>query len=718
MNKSKTTKAVPPQDIIALAESKYYIGRFIVNLENVYPHPQQRLVDEDWVLSLLEEFQKGVDRAAHPIKVLLSDDADWEAHAIPIGFTVTGAAPRLPSGIRLWVHHGQHRVQACKRLPSQDEHWWFADVYSQKLEKHHPAEFLSMMHAGNDSPMRLKSRDVDRFLGILQLLRLREQGRISLETFQANKDRLAGQVDSVKRGLNNLTRDLALADALGAAMQHPQLRPTFHAASWRKITKGRFYQARELELMCLSLVADLISEMEQQFLLLRDSDDKISSEPFQIAARACPWGVLQQNLKAKDHPWHGLPGGPVASLKRVRTRPAAFKTKLNPEGDWTFPDVILMPSVLTSQVVTDALENMYHLAQHLIHMIAGPSVLEQYTSNVIAVDKPQDPAGIIAMVNQDVQWPGVWFSAQGKGPTLSYGCQLRTILVSKVIRAIWCSRTELKQELLAQGVGDPALSTLDDYQRLIQRFSSWWQIMKLFKIKTFTTGLRLTIPSHAEPEAWTTSESSTALIHKQEPIAPNASIPGPAQLLQPISHAEPSSVEPQGDDARVVKDSGDTAPLLPSCIESNPMDVDISGDNLATTSSMCAGAIQQDFKSRKAIPSQKQPRSPEHSKDDAKDVVLGDQKSTDRVLTSAEVPSDQLSRQHLLVQAWRLADMSATMSSREATMIADLLQGLLNLKQEGTMSRVADSLCRQLAQTTKRAAKSAEEWYDDFEDME
>ncbi|KAG9099435.1 hypothetical protein FRC06_005277, partial [Ceratobasidium sp. 370] len=234
---------IAPHDVIVLAEQEYYVGRFIVGLKQVSPHPQQCLIDQDWVGLLSTAFEQGIDRAAHPIKVLIEDDAQWETLVGPnTQLSHTGAAPSFPTDITLLVYHGQHRVQACKRLPSPEEHWWFADVYYRGLERRYPAEFLSMMHAGNESPLRLECREVDRFLGILHLLRLKEQGQITTETFQANRNRLAGPNESVRRGLSNLTKDLNLANAIGSAMQHPQLRPTFNAASWRKITKGRFYQ--------------------------------------------------------------------------------------------------------------------------------------------------------------------------------------------------------------------------------------------------------------------------------------------------------------------------------------------------------------------------------------------------------------------------------------------------------------------------------------------
>ncbi|KAG9124144.1 hypothetical protein FRC07_012665, partial [Ceratobasidium sp. 392] len=588
MSETKGARAVPPQDIIALAEKKYYIGRFIVDLKNAHPHPHQRLVDENWVSSLLEEFHRGLDRAAHPIKVLLADD-EWEKYVCTVHPNSAFTVPRLASGLQLLVYHGQHRVQACKRLASEDEHWWFADIYSGNLEKHHPAEFVSLMHAGNDSPKRLESRDVDRFLGILQLLRLKDQGQISSETFYANRDRLAGQHES-KFGSRQCYR---LGHAASSAS------PNIPRSLLAEAYQGSLLSGKQpFNGILLKLVADLISEMEQQFLLLRDSSNSVSPKPFQLAAKACSWESLKRNVKARDHPWHELSGGSTASLKRVQNRPAVFKTKLNPEGDWTFPDMVLMPSVLTSQVVTEALESMYHLAQHLVHMIGGPEVLESYTSNVITEKVPQDPVGIIAMVAGDRM-------VMANGQTSGFP--------HKVVRMMWCSRTELMQELLVQGIADAERTSCVDYQRLIEQCGSWWSLTRLFKIKKFTTGLRLTVPNQLGADAKSTEATNQSLPSGQDPRFVWAPQFEPAILLQTGPSSSPKTVEHHGGDTLADEHLQSTSQSAKP-VEMDVLPIDVHTGN-PTTSPSPANGNQQSSSSKRTTSTRKRPRIASDSPD-------------------------------------------------------------------------------------------------------
>ncbi|KAG8717729.1 hypothetical protein FRC08_006827 [Ceratobasidium sp. 394] len=687
---NRSTSNVTPQDIIVLAEREYYVGRFTVDLKQVLPHPHQRPIDPEWVMSLFEAFEPGIDRAAHPIKALIDDDAQWETLAgSGTQLFHTGAAPGFPLGIALLVYHGQHRVQACKKLPNPEEHWWFVDVYYRKLEQQHPAEFLSLMHAGNESPMRLECREVDRFLGLLHLLRLKEQGQITTETFQANKNRLVGPNESVRRGLSNLTRDLNLANAIGSAIQHPQLRPTFNAASWRKLTKGRFYQ----------LAADLIAEMEWQSLLLRDNHTDVSPKPFQLPARVCSWKILKENVKAKDHPWHELPGGPPASMKRVQERPSTFRTKLNPGGGWVFPDMVLLPSVLTSHIVTGSLEDMYDLAQHLVHMVAGPEILESYTSNKVMEDSTQHPAGIIAAVAGDRI---MLANGQPSGFPHKVG-------------AMWNSRVALKEELAAHRITDAAQATRDQYQILLQRCSGWWSIMRLFKIRTFTTGLKLTVPSQLDlnseaPAAPLTgdvemvpaSEPGTGLLHRtadgRDPLSSAADLP--AQSHNTLSVGTQLALQPNEDEFQRVSPfpgppSATPGPGGPNSSDKTdsvaPPPCPLQPAGPATTNTE---AGRPNKRARLQLPA----------------ATVASSGGSDQAITTATAHSS------LDFQARRLLDMSPTMDEDEAKAMAKLVKDILDLKHTGIMFEALEHVQNRLPKYVRRAERMAEASYEDTEE--
>lgn len=119
------------QETIFQAERQHYVGKFKVKLSQVFPHPYQRSLDHHWVSELVRIFSEGpLDKAGHPIKALIDDDTQWQAYKQS---QAEPASARLvadfPDGIKLLVHHGQHRVEACRRLEPSDSAWWYADVY-------------------------------------------------------------------------------------------------------------------------------------------------------------------------------------------------------------------------------------------------------------------------------------------------------------------------------------------------------------------------------------------------------------------------------------------------------------------------------------------------------------------------------------------------------------------------------------------------------------
>lgn len=128
---TSSSPSTPPSalatQVLVHAEARYIVGRYRVPTSQIQPHPVQRLLSSKWVDTLLDHFVKvGVDRFAHPIKVVLQDSED--ACCLPAATASTEVA-LLPSHVRVLVYHGQHRVAACQRMMEEEEHWWIAEVY-------------------------------------------------------------------------------------------------------------------------------------------------------------------------------------------------------------------------------------------------------------------------------------------------------------------------------------------------------------------------------------------------------------------------------------------------------------------------------------------------------------------------------------------------------------------------------------------------------------
>ena len=117
---------------ILLAEPQFLIGLFKVRLSQIVPHPHQRCLSEDWVEKLHIQFlELGIDRASHPIKVLLKEMPG--AGVMLSEDSHPGSSegvPELASSLACLVYHGQHRVAACRAIEDVGEHWWYAEVYN------------------------------------------------------------------------------------------------------------------------------------------------------------------------------------------------------------------------------------------------------------------------------------------------------------------------------------------------------------------------------------------------------------------------------------------------------------------------------------------------------------------------------------------------------------------------------------------------------------
>ncbi|KAG9090444.1 hypothetical protein FRC07_012107, partial [Ceratobasidium sp. 392] len=346
------TQSVPPKDSAAHgllhAESSHLLGKYRVALSQIKSHPLQRPVDEPWVNSLYTRFNEvGIDRYTFPIKVILqySQSTFSLVKAIP-----SSSIPNLPTDVDVLVYQGQHRVAACRRLTELEEHWWIAEVYAPGTYPHFneveqslkwdnaglatefPAEFVTLMHMGNEDLHRLSISDADRFLSLHRLSTMHKSGTIPAEVYQVNHRRILQAVlkDATRQGLANLVCSEELADAIANALQYHYVRASFNAGTWgKKLVKGRFFK----------LTACLIEEMLEQCRLLTNNHADVSAKPFQLPAPSCSWTQLEKSVKKKQHPWTELPGGATEALSRIRTRNPEFSTVLNPSGDdeWTLP---------------------------------------------------------------------------------------------------------------------------------------------------------------------------------------------------------------------------------------------------------------------------------------------------------------------------------------------------------------------------------------------
>ncbi|KAG9089594.1 hypothetical protein FRC06_001470, partial [Ceratobasidium sp. 370] len=460
--------AMSAAQMLLQVETRYLIGRFRVPLSQIEPHPVQRQLSSHWVDSLHEHFVKvGIDRVAHPIKAVLKHPQSPDTS---FGNDPSVEVHSFPSHLGVLVYHGQHRVAACQRMMDVQEHWWICEVYSPALEHDHPAEFLTLMHMGNEDQHRLSTSDADRFLALHRLTRMHRDKLIATEVYEANRTRIIRAVvkDATRQGLTNLVASDELADSIAVVLGYPCLHPAFNASTWgKKLVKGRFYK----------VAACLVDEMLEQCRLLWDSHTDISDKPFLLPASCCNWNQLEVAVKKKDHAWKELPGGAAAALSRVRQRNPGFTTFVNPAGsdDWTFPHTALLPPVLTSDTVFGCLQDMYLLAQHLIHFTAGPEHLARYTASTASNKDEAHPAAILYKILES--------KLHGKQSNYPH----------KIIQEIWTNRTALLAALKSARIPAPADTSRETYKALLEDNELWWKLARMFKMSVLP-GLGLVIP--------------------------------------------------------------------------------------------------------------------------------------------------------------------------------------------------------------------------------
>ncbi|KAG9099858.1 hypothetical protein FS749_000180 [Ceratobasidium sp. UAMH 11750] len=489
---------------IEKTKRQHLLGLFRVRLEQFEHHPDQRPLDDTWVVELKSKMELGLDRVSYPVSVVLSDDAVWE--------DVQGPALRrdgsafLPSSLKVKVFDGQHRVMALRQLGIEpEEKWWVANLYQSELERGHPGVFYTMMHLGNEQEMKKPHEDADQFLLVYRLRCLEREGRIDAEECEESAKRIMGLPHSTARSsIPNLTRSHTFASFLAQMVAIPYVRPMFKLAGWKRLVDGRFYD----------LALWILQECREQMELLNGGTTHVVQEAFSLPANKCMWSHLEDAVKKPNHPWSALEGGALAALGRVRSRAenAPRTTPLLQQGEpnWTFESHILLPNVLTSSVVLDQIAIMknlghhvsrisfgviflFHLApgyvppgtlltmdshQQVVHVIAGPEGLKDYASKQARSHERFSPSGFILTTLGE--------RALRKDGTVGDYHQ-------QIMRFIWRRRRELSTGLDKEGIGSAPETQRNDYQRLIDQNKVWWELMRKFKMTRFPKGLKVQV---------------------------------------------------------------------------------------------------------------------------------------------------------------------------------------------------------------------------------
>ncbi|EUC54295.1 hypothetical protein RSOL_036580, partial [Rhizoctonia solani AG-3 Rhs1AP] len=461
---------------VAMVRESHLIGRFKVFLKQTQNHPDQRALDQSWVDQLVERIGSPdqLNRALHPICVILQDDSS-DAKLQHLHANRQGQVPDFPEGLVVKVFAGQHRLAMLGQLDMEEgERWWHADVYKSQLETEHPAEFLTMMHESNTPQVMKMASNLDLFRAVYKLKGLLDTQAIDQQTFLQSRRMLLRFDERTNRAICNLTRNNQLMDAVMQALSRPHIATVFSAGSWMRLTTGRLYM----------VAAGLVREMVAQVDLLTEGMSDVPEQVLDIQPRKCVISRLKVDVagRKKQHAWDILPGGKAKALERVINRPPSLVTHLNPKKNdpWSLPDLVLLPSCLGSKLVEDELKLVQTVIIHVLKMIATEKQFDDYLRNQpdSMESSNHHPAGLIAS-----------YLAQTHGAS-----QDVSGYDSKIMHLIWKNRSELQEQLEAQGVPDVADAVESDYQKLITNSKAWWTIMRLFKVHKIQSQFQLSVP--------------------------------------------------------------------------------------------------------------------------------------------------------------------------------------------------------------------------------
>ncbi|KAG9121175.1 hypothetical protein FRC07_002985 [Ceratobasidium sp. 392] len=466
----------------------YCLGLFRVHVDQIKYHCDQRPQDEGWVADLRGKMVEGLERSQYPIKAILDRDLDWDSSPGP-SLAADGSAS-LPEALSVRVFDGQHRIEALRGLPMEaDDKWWLATVYRSALEENCPAVLYTMMHLGNEQEVKKPHDEVDQFQLVHRLRRLRETGRLSVEEYKESAERIMGLPHtSARQAIPALVRSKAVSEKIVDMLSFPPIRKQFRLSSWKRLVTGRMYN-----------VCTPVSSYPQ-------GHSALITSPFACAAvlgySLVPadfmdtGGVLStdvaperryyasgQSIKRQDHPWEALEGGSEAALQRVQHRPDRNHA-LNPLDDmgnklWTFRNHILLPQVLTSNVVESELIRMNGLCQHLVHIIAGAGSVKHYASKQARDDEACSPVGYILDVLGER-------ALRPDGTASNFP--------DRVLAFMWRHRDALIQDSQSEELPVPLEAKCEQYASLVAGSQVWWELLRLFKSRLFPKGLPISVP--------------------------------------------------------------------------------------------------------------------------------------------------------------------------------------------------------------------------------
>ncbi|KAG8734208.1 hypothetical protein FRC11_008753 [Ceratobasidium sp. 423] len=687
------TEANNAQNVILHAEKTTFLGLFTVSATQIKPHPYQRPLDAAWVHHLKKCFMLTMDRSTHYIKAILKTSNDAN-HIMQIASSVadTQDPPHIPEGIELLVFDGQHRIVACLQLEDVKEHWWIVKVYHSNLEHAYPAEFIGMMHSANNPMPILETSDALRLKGMYRLQTLLKDGKISQEAYVANRTRVTGDKEAVMRGLNNICANYGLLEAVHGALLNRHVAASFSASSWKGLTTGRFY----------GILIYLLAEMVQQVNIIQGDAVECSSKPFMLKAKVTTFDHLEST--DNNHPWRELPGGPEGAVARLRMGPSGcnFTTPLIKEAGnkWSLPDRAFIPTVMGSNIITDRLEIMYEIAQHLVHIVAGTKALERYISNRGSKDEGDHPFGIFTQV--------LGRKVMGEGGKPGNGAM-------KILLRIWLDYSSLKRGLQDFSINRPKASQPEEYQNLANGDESWWTLLSTFKIKRFEKGLGITISKQFGPSPHNVlpSHPLTLGIMQEWPAVP---LQGTSDETYPsITELESGSSIPQ-QEQQCNEDK--VEPLVPSQ-EALEVITDPQPESYTeqTTRAVETAAIKTPRTRNPQIAGQKRRRNRGKSVD-------GDNYTPPRASTRLKGPGStatlgdeiQSSDQELNAQIHRLTGRAGSMCKTEASSIATLLGALQDIDASVVVDAnqmLLDLIPKVVAKAQKRKLRISQAYDDD-----
>ncbi|KAG9097636.1 hypothetical protein FRC06_007352 [Ceratobasidium sp. 370] len=664
-------------------------------------HHGQRPQDEAWVRELQERMQEGLERSSYPIKVILTDDQAWDAYSLP---ALTGdGSVSLPEMFRVKVFDGQHRIEALRGLPIEStDKWWLAVVYRAALERDSPAIFYTMMHLGNEQETKKPHNDADQFLLVHRLRRLREGGRLSTVDYKESAERIMGLPHcTARQAIPALVRCKSVSTKIAEMLNSPQVRAQFALGAWKRLVTGRLYQSQ--------LTCWILDESERQMLLLNGTTMHPVPAAFMLPVAKCAWSHLESAVTRADHPWQELEGGAEAALKRVRYRPQRERA-MNPldrmdKQTWTFESHVLLPAVLSSNLVEKELIKMNLLCQHLVHIIAGPTAVKNYVTRQAKDDEMCSPAGYM--------WATLGERGRRADGSLTNFPDL-----------------SLTDELASEGIKDVATTTVEDYTSLIGCGHKWWEVLRLFKTSSFPLGLPVIVPKvfpdiqtsssvtptqslssnmeslrHESPRLQGESAASQSVVDQEVAIQGQRISGTPMDMDRGIAcsvgsnQSSPDAIIPTGDSRSPVRDRP---------VGGHLEDLEQTGLGIQSTQPV----VKQVPRKRRRCPS---PRI-EGVNGDEEEVNLHQGEIAAPSGVGLAVESNGLGHRGLNTCITQFTNKTRNLGPVEAMVVADLLNALMELPSPRVLTDVAKGLVHRVPRLKRKALKREEVDYDDDDD--